>query len=235
MRVYQYDTLLMRVELTTYCNAQCDFCVNSMLERKHMDYSTLFTVFDRAKEANIDNFTFAGCGEPGMYPLLTDAIRLFSTLGHVRIITNGTASYARDCDIQMSFHGDVETHARITKLSPKYIEQCLRRLPSKAVFQSHVAKVHSDRFRPTISHNWCNSDVKHGRKQCTLMSDAVEVDVDGNYRVCCTSRLSNYPLGSVYDLSVTDMFNSKAHQMLVQCMQKYVPIGPCRNCSYIGI
>ncbi len=64
------------LELTNFCNMDCDFCINSVMERKkaHMDFDLFKRMIDEIKKNNLVEFiTFHNMGEPLLYPQILGA------------------------------------------------------------------------------------------------------------------------------------------------------------------
>lgn len=82
----------INVDITGYCNLNCVWCSRKFVDipEIHMDFRVAEHLFNWMKNPKI--VTFAGFGEPLMYPIehLVDLINMASKKAKVQIITNGT-------------------------------------------------------------------------------------------------------------------------------------------------
>jgi radical SAM protein with 4Fe4S-binding SPASM domain len=88
------------VEITTYCNLKCTFCIRTQRIKdgtfrdiKHMPFGLFKQIVDESKQYNLYGFCLNGIGEPLMHPDLIKMIRYAKSEGQMLDIffhTNGT-------------------------------------------------------------------------------------------------------------------------------------------------
>lgn len=85
-------SLQIFIELTTYCNFNCDFCPYHLLKRQKSKISleSLSKVLDSLKGQEVEYVMFSAIGEPLLYSDLVDACRMVKDRGYkLNLTTNG--------------------------------------------------------------------------------------------------------------------------------------------------
>ena len=86
------SNVVMDIELSNRCNAQCHFCPRSALPSLgHMTQETFTTCIQRVKEAGIKTISFAGRGESMQNPRFADFVQQAHKEDlHAIVVTNGS-------------------------------------------------------------------------------------------------------------------------------------------------
>ncbi|MCB1614884.1 MAG: radical SAM protein [Pseudomonadales bacterium] len=91
---FDKESIIVDLELTTHCNAQCDFCPRDRFDTYgRMGFSTFCKVVERIKALNLDpvvNLCGIG-GDPAMHPDLVKFVDYAAGKGlNIRLVTNGS-------------------------------------------------------------------------------------------------------------------------------------------------
>ena len=84
-RKVQYNSI--NIELTSYCNMQCEFCRHPVMKKEltHMSYSLFLSIIDCIQDNNLsDNILLAGLGEPLLHP---DVFEILQYCGITKMCT----------------------------------------------------------------------------------------------------------------------------------------------------
>jgi MoaA/NifB/PqqE/SkfB family radical SAM enzyme/glycosyltransferase involved in cell wall biosynthesis len=159
------DGVVLDLELTSLCNAECEFCPRASLER-NARFLPLKTVQQVAKSLQKERKTpmvvLAGIGESTLHPELTECIALLARAGaKVCLTTNGWNLTVESVDalvsaglkeLNVSLNATTaETHAAIMQLGnfDAIVSACQRIAADQAVrwpeLQFHVSLVVTDR------------------------------------------------------------------------------------------
>jgi hypothetical protein len=184
---------IVGIETTTYCNRDCDWCVNSTLYARDMTAGIFDKVLEVLRLFDPCVIAISGCGEPLMDPDIMERIERVSKLGYSPVIyTNG--------DMLDESVSDSLKHSGLHKLfisrhdGDSYDKINIAR---EAGLDAELAYSPHEGWR---THNWAGQlDIENtlNNKCSPLEKGWGYINVDGYVCQCCLDYDAKYPLGHV--------------------------------------
>ncbi|AEH44763.1 Radical SAM domain protein [Thermodesulfatator indicus DSM 15286] len=80
----------LQIEITSYCNLDCDYCIKNSQAKTTQTHLTLESFEEILQKYTAQEFVLYGFGEPLLHPQIENLIELARTKGKVFLLTNGT-------------------------------------------------------------------------------------------------------------------------------------------------
>ena len=252
----------VNVELTSRCNKQCAMCGRRKIERDYpelakwgdMDYEMVKAIATQIPAGVVCQFH--DNGEPLIYPLLGQALKLFRN--HIRCLdTNGTALIEKAEEIIDSletitistFEGDDESSEQY-KLVKEFLALKGKRKPNVIIrMLGHVAfEDYYRRMGVLVAKRQFHSPMGNSdyKRQPTIPEIGICINAlshlsikrDGTVSMCVTFDPHRQGvIGNIKDTSLDELWNGQARQI---ALQNHIrgerwknPL--CQSCSYWGI
>ncbi len=212
------------IETTSFCNRRCNYCPNSIYDRgtkKDLMSVELWTkIMKELKEMNWHGIIQpVGYGEP-----LSD-IRLPELLAI-------TKKYLPKCKVVIYTNGDYLTEEYYSKLKP-YVSgykvanhgKLNPNMPKKRDIVIENIKLFSNRASIMPIKNDVRLD------KCDLPTQLLQVDWEGNVKLCCNDYLGKVRFGNLNKESVIDVWNKPQFKKIRNDIANGKPvIDLCKKC-----
>ncbi len=255
----------INIELTNRCNKNCWMCGRRKVEREypkladHYNKNISFTLLEKiAKQlpAGIV-IQFHSNGEPTLYPLLADALRLFSR--QIKCFdTNGKLLLEKFHEVKFldtmtvsTFENDPEWEEQFYILK-KYLEWKGDKRPNVIIrLLGNMEKNRIEKYEslnclmvkrilhsPMGSFEYKKETVKPETGICLEMLNHPAINVDGDLSICVRfDPNGSGVLGNLNDNTFEELWNSEKRKQWIESHvrgnRKDVPL--CSNCEFWGI
>jgi len=252
------DPELLKIEVTSRCNAKCIFCLHDGYKGEDMGWGVFKTIVDAFPETRVVHPQFFG--EPTLYPYFVEAIKyLKSKHRTVVFYTNGSFSYDNVDEVlkaapdRIIFSVEADNERLYKKIRPglnwnnllRNIEICRKSFTPTAIRMT-VCKENKDRIHEIVKF-WQDkgypvsvvpeSPLKRGKPGkynnyfCTRPSKQFVVKANGDIVLCCTDWLSKNILGNVKD-GCKEVWNSEKFKDMRETINTENAPAICKKCGF---